>query len=134
MIPRFVEMDLDGLEWTWMDSNRLDGTWMDLNGLEWTWFAKEMKKWIYSEPKKSGLFGSIDCCIISDQILELFIKHTFSTLFWLQSEHRQKFVPSFVWIQRHFEVDMSILWAGKFEKKSCFQKITARFNPAYLLN
>ena len=62
-----------------------------------------------SELKKSGLFSSIECCIVSDQIIQSYVNHVFSTLFWLQSEHRQKFVPSFVWIQRYFKVDMSIL-------------------------
>ena len=71
--------------------------------------GQDMKSVCNSELIESGLFGSIDYCIISNQILELFIDCTFSALFWLQSELRQKFVPLLVWIQRYFKVDMSIL-------------------------
>ena len=76
-----------------------------------------------SQPKKSGLHGSSNCNKVNNQILGFFVKDTFNALFWLQSEHKQKFVPSFVWKQCGFKLDMSILKRWQIWDKQLFSKV-----------
>ena len=66
------------------------------------------RRQLNSQPKKSGLYGLSACNKVCNHFLEFYVKDTFSTLFCLQSEYKQKFVPSLVWKLRGFKVDMSI--------------------------
>ena len=62
------------------------------------------------------------------------INDAFSTLLWLRSEYKQRFVPLIIWIQCGFKVDRSLFIASQSMVDSCFQKCLTRFNLTYLLN